>query len=54
MYKCNECKNTFSEPDIITETHGFKNPPFDKRNVCPFCGSDSYEEIDEIEEDDDE
>jgi hypothetical protein len=47
MYKCNDCENTFNEPDsyreCIGEFWGF--PAYEEFGSCPICGSDDYEEV---------
>ena len=47
MYRCNHCGSKFDEFDIVNERHGFVTPPYEKIAVCPHCGIDNYEEIDE-------
>lgn len=42
MFKCLDCKKKFDEPMLIEETHGFTNPPFENRYVCPHCKSTDY------------
>lgn len=55
MYKCNDCKETFYEPDIL---HGCYeddcgvSSQFDSYNyysieVCPYCGSSDLRNWDE-------
>ena len=42
MFRCLDCKKKFDEPMLIEETHGFTNPPFENRYVCPHCRSTNY------------
>ena len=53
MYICNLCKGEFDEDefDFVIEKHGLDTPPYEKIAVCPHCGADDYEEL---EEEDDE
>lgn len=53
-YRCNDCEQEFEEPKQITDWVEFwgQNVPM-YSYVCPFCGSDDYEEKDDEEEDDD-
>ena len=50
MYRCNHCEAVFEEPKVVYETHGLDYPPFEKVYVCPDCGIDDMEEVDEDEE----
>ena len=52
MFKCESCGCKFDEVEFVTETHGLSSPPYEKRAICPYCGSDNYEES--YEEDDEE
>lgn len=42
MYICDECSCIFEKPKALVERHGFDQPPFEKRYVCPKCGSGNY------------
>lgn len=37
MLVCYDCGNVFEKPAVITETHGFQEPPFEDFLVCPVC-----------------
>lgn len=50
MYRCNNCGEIFEEPKAIYERHGLEYPPFEKIYVCPECGVDDMEEVDEDDE----
>ena len=49
MYKCNDCKHEFVEPDTYTEYRGefWGMPAYETLGCCPVCKSDDYEEVDE-------
>lgn len=49
MYYCTECEHTFDEPHEYFETHGFKNGPFERWSVCPFCGEPGYVMVADVE-----
>lgn len=55
MWRCNECRERFSEPYIRYEDHGLFREPWTE---CPECGSSDIEEVwgydDEDEEEEDE
>lgn len=42
MFRCLDCMAAFDEPLHLTETHGFDNPPFEDRYVCPRCRGGNY------------
>lgn len=44
MYVCNDCYETFEEPNSYEESHGFDYPPYEKFYICPHCKSSSFEE----------
>ena len=46
-YKCNNCGEIFDEPWEVRETHGFNDGFYETFYVCPYCGSDDYEEEEE-------
>lgn len=56
MYKCNECECVFEEPTILETTYekyyGLENDHYTYLclELCPYCGSDSLEEYEEVEE----
>lgn len=50
MYKCNDCGATFDEPKVVYERHGLDCPPYERWDVCPRCGENSFDEIEEDEE----
>ena len=62
MYRCNDCTATFDEPDEqvwnAADYYGVEKNGHDQMlhiNVCPYCGSEDIDEIDDEEtEDDDE
>lgn len=45
MYYCQACKSKFERPNKIYETHGLSTPPFEVFYICPFCGSENFQEI---------
>lgn len=45
IYICKDCYNTFEEPYVYEERHGFTHGPFEKWYVCPYCGSSDYKEL---------
>ena len=45
MYYCKSCDNTFSSPEIITETHGLSSPPYERFAVCPYCSSSNFSKV---------
>ena len=49
MYRCNRCGNVFADDEFnfVIETHGLDSPPYERIAVCPYCGSDFYEEVNE-------
>lgn len=59
MYYCNDCKETFEEPDRIEfcyeDEYGvsgwFQDRHFGYRYECPYCGSSDMEEDYEEHED---
>ena len=64
IYKCLDCLKTFNEDEIKTinttyeEYYGVNgdfpyNTPM-SYEVCPYCHSESYDEIEEEEEDEEE
>ena len=50
MYKCESCGGIFDEFDFVIETHGLESPPYERRAVCPYCGSDDCDDYYEDEE----
>ena len=61
MYKCNDCRETFEEPNIHTwnaaDYYGVEKNGHDQMlqiDVCPFCGSEDIEELDDEETEDDD
>ena len=44
MYCCKKCKEIFDEPDVYNESHGFDYPPYEKIEICPYCGNDDFTE----------
>lgn len=50
MYKCNYCGEAFDQPKATIERHGLDSPPFERVDVCPYCGENSFEEIEEDED----
>ena len=58
MYYCTECKEVFEELSYYTEDPsppGIALPPgYYTYYMCPFCGSDYWEEVIEDEEEQEE
>lgn len=50
MYICESCKCEFDEFDFVIEKHGLDTPPYETIAVCPHCGADNYEELEEDDE----
>lgn len=58
MYKCNNCNSTFDSPNVVnTSYESYYGVDFlfiDRTpleiEVCPNCGEDSFEEVEEINE----
>lgn len=54
MYKCENCGETFDEPRVYYERHGFDDFP-ETLSCCPYCGGGytgvdhNGEEVDEEE-----
>ena len=51
MYKCNDCKAVFTEPDTYSECMGefWGMPAYETFDRCPVCKSDDIEEVNENE-----
>ena len=46
MYFCNECKEQFEEPRLMSDTHYEVDTRTDEiYSVCPYCASSDYEEM---------
>ncbi len=46
MFYCKKCGCSFEAPHTSYESHGLKNPPYEKSLVCPSCkGTDFYERV---------
>ena len=43
-WMCRECHNTFDEPRVCVETHGFLNGPYERFEECPWCGSCDFDD----------
>lgn len=62
MYICNDCKNTFEEPktkevdlEVLNGVGGdFPNHHYGTFNICPYCGSDYFDDYDDEEDEDEE
>ena len=59
MFKCNDCNSTFHHPKTVRESMGehFGFPSYEFFDVCPVCGSEDWDELndwDDEDEDDDE
>lgn len=58
MYKCNNCNSTFDSPNVVNTSYEsyygvdflFINRTPLEIEVCPNCGEDSFEEVEEINE----
>ena len=62
MYKCNECRKKFENPNYKRTTHEdeygvgdlFSNKHYVVIETCPYCGSDDidefYDEEEEVED----
>ena len=51
MYKCQNCQRTFDSLNCMIDSYseywGASTPLY--KSVCPYCGSDDYEEMDKCE-----
>lgn len=47
---CNDCGETFFEPNYYEERHGFSEGPYEYFAECPYCGSESILEDEEDEQ----
>ncbi len=45
MYRCTDCEKEFDYVKIVFETHGLDTPPYERRRLCPYCGSEEYERL---------
>lgn len=43
MYKCHNCNEHFTTPEVYTERYNLDTPPYDKISKCPACGSVNFE-----------
>ena len=50
MYKCVSCGSTFTESDFGIATFGLDSPAYERKGVCPYCGSENYDDFYEEEE----
>ena len=55
MWRCENCGETFEEPKIIREDHGYDTeythiPYYEYVDYCPICDSTDIEEYEEEEE----
>lgn len=44
MYKCNKCGEVFDEPESREETLSYDPVYKEYYNVCPYCGSEDFED----------
>ncbi len=42
MYRCTDCEKEFEFLKIVFETHRLDSPPYERRKLCPHCGSGGY------------
>ena len=51
-FVCRQCGRVFreDEAETFTETHGFKDGPFEEFDTCPNCGCNCFEETEPPEE----
>ena len=58
MLICNDCGEIFDDDDLESRSECvgefWGSPAYDSYGVCPYCGSDDYEEYVEEEEEEDE
>ena len=45
MYLCKTCGRKFNTPQKSYEKHGYTNPPYEKKYICPFCKSTDFHEV---------
>ncbi len=45
MYRCTDCEKVFISARTVFETHGMVSPPYERRKVCPVCGSENFTEM---------
>ena len=55
MYKCDDCREIFEEPDTIEQFTGefWGMPAYEKWSCCPNCKSTDIEEYIDYEEEED-
>ena len=44
-FTCCDCGQTFDEPYVYYETHGFDYGPYERWSVCPYCGGSYCETV---------
>lgn len=57
MYKCKICDITFDRPRVVREKHRYTFMGlglYEEFDVCPACGNDDFEEVEENEDDESE
>ena len=58
LLRCNNCDEVFDEDDLESRSECvgefWGSPAYDSYGVCPFCGSDDYDEYEDPEEDEEE
>lgn len=52
MYRCDHCDREFNEPDRneswdAYDAHGYVAVSYFDIEVCPYCGSESFDEVDD-------
>lgn len=52
MYRCDRCDAEFNEPDRneswdAYDAHGYVSVSYFDIEVCPFCGSEAFDEVDD-------
>ena len=52
MYRCDHCDHEFDEPDRqetwdAYDAHGYVAVSYFDIEVCPYCGSESFDEVDD-------
>ena len=47
VFKCFDCEKLFKEPQVVSECVGefWGTPAYEDFTYCPYCGSESIDEI---------
>lgn len=47
IYRCNDCNQTFDEPQAVEESRGefWGMSAYETMYYCPYCGSEDFDEV---------